>query len=79
MVKIVKIKRRVYQCCECGNTIVTSTNHRASCYPTCKGKCRQIINPHTAREIVLPKQTRHKFICDWKPDFKPYAIKERSA
>lgn len=62
--EIVKYAQRVYECRECGNQIQTGTNHRVDCYPACTGKCRQIINPHTAREIVLPKQTAHKYIKD---------------
>ncbi len=61
-----KYKKRVYECTKCGNVITTGTNHTGEIYPTCTGKCRQIINPHTAREIVLPRQTAHKFISEVK-------------
>ena len=57
-----RIQKRLYECEECGNQVVVETNHTGHCYSVCKGKCRQIINPHTAREIVLPKQTSHKFV-----------------
>ena len=60
--KLYPYKVRNYECRECGNKIQTGTNHRADCYPVCKGSCRQIINPNTAREIVLSKQTAHKYI-----------------
>lgn len=60
-----KIKKRVYECCDCGKVIVTETNHTGFIYPICKGTCRQILNPHTAKEIVLPTQTKHKFIRDY--------------
>lgn len=52
-------KVRPYKCTECGHEITTSTNHSGPIYPTCAGKCRQILNPHTAREVVLRKQTMH--------------------
>ena len=59
-----KLKLREYQCKDCGHIIKTTTNHTGECYPTCQGKCRQIINPHTAREIMLPKQTTHIYVKD---------------
>lgn len=59
-----RIALRLYECKECGNQVKIETNHRIDCYPECKGKCRQIINPHTANEKVLRKQTAHKFIKD---------------
>jgi len=62
--KIIKYAQRLYECVKCGNRITTGTNHRGEIYPTCKGKCRQILNPHTAKEIVLPTQSAHKFIKD---------------
>lgn len=58
------IKHRVYRCCTCGHEIVTTTNHTGCCYPTCKGKCRKIVNPNTSLEIVLPKQTKHEYVKD---------------
>lgn len=57
-----KMARRVYRCSECNNEVITETNHTGSCYPVCEGKCRQIINPHTAREIVMKKMTKHLYI-----------------
>jgi len=53
---------RVYRCAECGHEVTTTTNHTGSCYPICKGTCRHIISPNTARELVLPKQTRHIYV-----------------
>ena len=55
-------KTRQYQCVDCGNIINTKTNHIMDIYPTCTGKCRQIINPHTEKEVVLQRQTTHKYI-----------------
>lgn len=57
-----KIAYRRYECRECGNKVEIQTNHKIDCYPNCKGKCRQILNPHTSREIVLPVQTAHKYL-----------------
>lgn len=58
------IRKRVYECQECGNRVEIETNHDTECYPICRGSCRQIINPHTAREIVLRRQTTHKYISE---------------
>lgn len=60
--KIIMYKYRNYRCRECGNKVMTGTNHEMDIYPDCQGKCRQIINPHTANEVVLRKQTAHKFL-----------------
>lgn len=57
---------RVYKCSGCGHEIVTTTNHTGSCYPMCEGSCRQIINPHTAREVVLRKQTKHVYVKEYE-------------
>jgi endogenous inhibitor of DNA gyrase (YacG/DUF329 family) len=53
---------RIYQCKGCGNVIEANTNHKGDIYPVCSGSCKQIFNPHTARERVLPVQTAHKYI-----------------
>lgn len=66
MAQIIRIAYRVYRCCDCGNEIVTDTNHRGPVYPVCKGKCRTILNPHTANERVFPKQTKHEFVRDYE-------------
>jgi endogenous inhibitor of DNA gyrase (YacG/DUF329 family) len=58
------IAERWYKCADCGHEVILSTNHNVECYPYCKGKCRQIMFPHTAREVVLRKQTTHKFLRD---------------
>lgn len=58
------IKRRVYRCCDCGNVIETTTNHVGLIYPICRGRCRQIINPHTEQERVHTKQTAHEYVRD---------------
>lgn len=65
MVEIKGLKQRVYECTGCGQKIVTTTNHEEECYPQCRGSCRQIINPNTSREVVLRKQTAHRYVEDW--------------
>lgn len=62
--EIVSIARRLYRCADCGNEVVLQTNHRVTCYPVCAGRCRQIVNPHTEGEVVLPRQTTHVFVRD---------------
>ena len=69
-----KMKRRIYQCDDCGQKVVITTNHEGQCYPTCKGKCRQITNPHTERERVSQKQTTHHFIEDYDGNKAPDLI-----
>ena len=64
MTPLLPLKYRLYACSECGHQVELQTNHRGPCYPTCQGKCRQILNPHTAREVVLPKQTEHHFVME---------------
>lgn len=64
MTEIVKLAKRLYECTKCGNQVETQTNHRGEIYPTCTGKCRQIINPHTENEKVFQAQTAHKFVKD---------------
>jgi hypothetical protein len=59
-----KVARRLYACSECGTEQVMTTNHSGTVWAAeCAGKCRDIINPHTAREVVLWHPARpHKFI-----------------
>jgi DNA-directed RNA polymerase subunit RPC12/RpoP len=64
MVDLIRIAPRVYKCCGCGNEITTDTNHREAIYPRCRGKCRNIVNPHTSRETVMPAYTKHEFVKD---------------
>lgn len=59
-----QVALRLYACTECGNEVAINTNHRGECYPQCLGRCRQILNPHTAREVVMRKQTPHRFLRD---------------
>ncbi len=61
-VKFAPMARRRYQCAKCGHIITTTTNHRSECWPLCEGRCRQIINPHTAKEVVLRTQTTHHYL-----------------
>jgi hypothetical protein len=56
------VAARLYKCADCENEVILVTNHSTACWPTCKGKCRKIIHPHTARERVLSKQTTHFFV-----------------
>lgn len=55
---------RIYQCVDCDQLVQTGTNHNGECYPICRGRCRQIINPNTAREVVLQKQTTHRYVSE---------------
>lgn len=59
-----KTARRVYACCECGTEKTITTNHCGTVpAEPCAGKCRDIYNPHTAREVVIWKPARaHRFI-----------------
>ena len=66
-----KMARRVYECKDCGHRVVITTNHKSSCWPTCKGKCRYITNPHTSREMVFPKNTTHLYIEEWDGNKAP--------
>jgi len=55
--------RRVVACAQCGTEQTTTTNHTGTVWGLhCVGRCRQIINPHTAREIVLPYHGPHKYV-----------------
>lgn len=54
--EILKIKKRPYQCKECGHEVEIETNHEIECYPFCKGACHQIINGRR-----ISKQTTHIF------------------
>lgn len=58
------MKQRVYKCEVCGHEHKTTTNHTGACYPICKGKCRQILHPHTPHEIVMHRQTKHVYVKD---------------
>lgn len=58
-----KYKKRLYRCRECGHKEMIGTNHELDCYPYCKGKCYQIINPQSAAHgFRAKKQTAHEFI-----------------
>lgn len=50
-----KIAWRVYACEECGQETDLQTNHTGTVWGArCTGTCRDIINPHTEYEIVMP-------------------------
>jgi len=56
-------ERRIYACQRCGTEKEVSTNHTGTVWAErCAGSCRQILNPNTAREIVLPYHGPHKFV-----------------
>lgn len=55
---------RIYQCVDCDQLARVGTNHNGECYPQCTGRCRQIINPNTAREVVLRKSTAHRYVSE---------------
>lgn len=59
-----KVAYRVYACAECGAETAISTNHTGKCFSRCKGACRHIIHPHTAREKVFPADTVHHYLKD---------------
>lgn len=60
---IPKVGYRAYACSECGTETTIQTNHTGSCFANCAGKCRDILNPHTAREFVQwHPQRKHVFI-----------------
>ena len=54
------VKSRVLTCDQCGSEHKATTNHTGKVWgERCSGRCRQIINPHTAREVVLPYHGPH--------------------
>lgn len=60
--------RRVYACTRCNTEQITTTNHTGTVPALqCKGPCRHILNPHTAREIVLPYHGPHHYIREARP------------
>lgn len=60
-----KIGRRIYACVQCDAEQEMDTNHTGTVPAArCVGKCRTIINPHTAREQVLPYNGPHQFVRD---------------
>ena len=57
------IGRRVYACQQCGAEHTVSTNHIGTVWAErCSGTCRTIVNPHTAREVVLPYRGPHIYV-----------------
>lgn len=59
-----KVAMRVYACSECGTEKTISTNHSGTVWAEpCAGKCKDILNPHTAREVVMWHPARpHTFV-----------------
>jgi len=59
------MKRRVLACVACGAETTQTTNH-TGIVPAerCTGRCRTIINPHTAREVVSPYYGPHRYVRD---------------
>lgn len=59
-----KVAQRVYACEGCGTEQTMTTNHSGTVWAAaCAGTCKDIINPHTARERVIWHAARpHKFI-----------------
>lgn len=46
--------RRVYRCRSCGTEAMLQTNHTGTVWAErCHGTCKDIYNPHTAREVVI--------------------------
>lgn len=57
--------RRIYQCRVCGTQRTIETNHTGTVWNTrCGGTCRDIINPHSTREMVYPARRPHDFVGD---------------
>jgi DNA-directed RNA polymerase subunit RPC12/RpoP len=49
-----KVAYRIYVCDECGAETQIQTNHTGHVAAAkCAGRCRDIFNPDTAREIVM--------------------------
>jgi len=59
-----RVAYRIYACEKCATETTIQTNHTGSCFSRCMGKCRNILNPHTAHERVLPADTRHVYISE---------------
>jgi hypothetical protein len=59
-----KLGFRVYACAECGTEKTVQTNHTGTVpAEPCAGTCRDIFNPHTAREVVQWHPARpHRYI-----------------
>lgn len=57
-----KLAMRIYACCKCGTQKKVDTNHTGTVWATrCVGSCRTVINPHTAREVVLAYYGPHEY------------------
>lgn len=59
----VNMASRRYQCADCGNEIITTTNHTGACYPQCVGKCYQIVENNRGG-FRMRKQTKHVYIAE---------------
>ncbi len=60
---------RRYECKQCGAKRVSQTNHTGTIpAERCLGKCRQISNPHTAREVVSPYHGPHRYLGEYQPE-----------
>lgn len=60
-----KIAYRVYACGQCGTQKTIQTNHTGTVWAErCAGRCRTILNPHTAREVVMPYVGPHTYVGD---------------
>lgn len=61
-----KVANRVYACSVCGTETTISTNHTGTVAATpCAGSCKDISNPHTARERVFWHAPRlHRYVRD---------------
>ena len=57
------VANRIYRCDACGTETQCQTNHTGKVWgERCKGKCRQISNPNTARELVSPFYGPHSYV-----------------
>jgi hypothetical protein len=61
----VNMAYRVYACKACDHQQTMQTNHTGTVPAArCYGRCRTITNPHTAREVVSPAYTAHRYVCE---------------
>lgn len=62
------VAERIYACAKCGHEQQTGTNHTGTVWGLrCRGRCRTITNPHTAREVVMPYYGPHTYVREVYP------------
>lgn len=64
-----KVAYRRYACEQCGTEQRLQTNHTGRVPAArCVGSCRDIANPHTARERVFPWYGPHRYLGEVEPE-----------